>query len=288
MSTNQAVKKNLSGMQVIKTLQVLLEDNYTMDELIDKLNKNEKTEVFNNSVISKYINTCRYCGIQISKIHNKYFLSKLPFGLELSQSDLKLIENLQNIAVEKLTNKANFYFNTFISRLNKYSNKDIINVHKKTTEIVHELFDKALGERRRVCLMLKTKASLECIPIEITECKNKPAFKVLYKGKYRHISISRVSGLEILGKSFSLEECSGERIEFKLTGGLAQRYTLREHEELLRTGFNCKYIACFGEEKNELFSRLLRYDKDCEIIKPLSYRNEMKRMIDNMLANYEE
>ena len=56
-------KKNLSSMQVIKTLQTLLQGNFTMNELIEKLNANESEPIFNNSVVSKYINTCRYCGI---------------------------------------------------------------------------------------------------------------------------------------------------------------------------------------------------------------------------------
>ena len=42
MATKEAVKKNMSGMQVLKTLQLLLEDNYTMSELIERLNKKEK------------------------------------------------------------------------------------------------------------------------------------------------------------------------------------------------------------------------------------------------------
>ena len=64
-------KKNLSSMQVIKTLQILLQGDYTMNELIEQLNANESEPIFNNSVVSKYINTCRYCGIEIPKIHNK-------------------------------------------------------------------------------------------------------------------------------------------------------------------------------------------------------------------------
>ena len=51
-------KKNLSSMQVIKTLQILLQGDYTMNELIEQLNANESEPIFNNSVVSKYINTC--------------------------------------------------------------------------------------------------------------------------------------------------------------------------------------------------------------------------------------
>ena len=34
-------KKNISSMQVLKTLQVLLQGNYTMQELVSILNENE-------------------------------------------------------------------------------------------------------------------------------------------------------------------------------------------------------------------------------------------------------
>ena len=49
-----SIKKNLSSMQVLKTLQVLLQGNFTMQELIERLNKSEEEPVFNNSVIRVY------------------------------------------------------------------------------------------------------------------------------------------------------------------------------------------------------------------------------------------
>ena len=54
MTVNQFFKTNIAGMQVIKTLLMLLEDNYTMSELVEKLNEAEKEAIFNNNVISKY------------------------------------------------------------------------------------------------------------------------------------------------------------------------------------------------------------------------------------------
>ena len=41
MVTSQFVKKNISGIQVIKTLQLMMENNYTMSQLTEALNKNE-------------------------------------------------------------------------------------------------------------------------------------------------------------------------------------------------------------------------------------------------------
>ena len=109
------------------------------------------------------------------------------------------------------------------------------------------------------------------------------------KNKIRNISVQRVSGMEILGKRSPLEEYLGEEVIFRITGGLAQRYDLREHEKILKKESpDSIVISNIGEEKEELLTRLLRYDKCCEILSPTSYREEMINIIENMLANYGE
>ena len=160
----ESLKKNLSSMQVLKTLQVLLEGNFTMQELIKKLNQNEETPVFNNSVISKYINTCRFCGVDIPKIHNKYFVTGMPFGLELTNSDVILLENLQNTVREKMTSKSLKVFDKFIEKLNRYSNKKLARVEKSSYKLTAELFEGAVADKRKINLMMKSKQMLECIP----------------------------------------------------------------------------------------------------------------------------
>lgn len=289
MSANEIVKRNISGMQVIKTLQLLMEDNYTMIELTEKLNEKEKTPVFNHSVVSKYINTCRYLGIDIPKIHNKYFVAKVPFGLDMSGRDIELIEHLLNTANSKLPHKQSKFFNNFIDKLNKYSNKDVARVENKTVDLTYELFNKAIQEKRRIVLMFRAKALMECIPVEIVEHKGKTAFKVIHENKERFISVERISGLEILGRRFTPEEHQGQTVIFKLTGELAQRYSLREHEEEIAQSLpDYITISNHGENKEELLSRLLRYDRNCEIISPKSYRDDIKSMLNSMLANYGE
>ena len=61
----QSQKINNSSKNVIKTLFTLMQGDYSMKELIDLLNSREPAPVFNNSVISKYINTCRFCDFDI-------------------------------------------------------------------------------------------------------------------------------------------------------------------------------------------------------------------------------
>ena len=289
MKTNELVKRNISGMQVIKTLQLLLEDDYTMAQLIEKLNANEKESIFNNSVVSKYINTCRYCGIDIPKIQNKYFVAKLPFGLNLSKRDIELIEKLQMTAVEKLTNKPIKELNSFLNKINKFSNKNIIKVEKDTLDLTKEYFYNSIEEEREVLLLFRTKEMVKCKPLDFVVHKGKNCFKVLYDNKVKNVIIDRLVGLKILGKYFKAEAEQGLTSKFKVTGALAERYSMREHEEQTENKFP-EYILItnHGEAKDELFSRLLRYGKHCEVTSPQSYRYEMKSILDEMLVNYGE
>ncbi len=288
MAKKLSQKKNLSSMQVIKTLQVLLEGNFTMSELIEKLNQNEEEPVFNNSVISKYINTCRYCGIEIPKIHNKYFVTSMPFGLELTNTDINLLESMQNLVKNEMTSKYNKLFNSFVEKLNRYSNKKIARVEKATYQLTSELFENAVTDKRKIQLMLKNRVIMECIPIKITEVKGKTYFNVFYKNRERMIDSARVSGLEVMKQKF-LQNFNDESVIFLIRDDLASRYDLRENEQYTKTDrIGWKAISNRGENKEVLLSRLLRYDDKCEIISPKTYRDEMKQILNDALNNYGE
>ena len=279
-------KKNKSSMQVIKTLKVLLEDNYTMQELIKRLNKEEKEPIFNNNVISKYINTCRYCGIDIPKIQNRYIVASMPFGMELSNSELDLFYMLQEKAKEILSTKTAIKFENLLSKISKFSNKHIVRVDKKTANITIENFEKAITEKRKINLMLKTKTNIKCMPKCFSNKENKLFFNVLINGIEKTISTDRVIGLEILDEKFQLK-FSEKEVVYKLTGGLAKRYSLRENEVLTEDKLP-EYIVVTnkGEPQEDLLSRLMRYDKNCEVVSPVEYKEAMIDMINKTLENY--
>ena len=281
-------KKNISSTQVLKTLQVLLQGNYTMQELVTMLNENESEHFINNSVISKYINTCRYCGIEIHKIHNKYFVANMPFGFEFDIKDIDLLERLQNIVKQGMSKKNNRIFDGFIEKLNRFSNKKISRVEKATFQISVEIFESAKIEKRKIRLMFKNKATLDCIPLNIIENKGKNFFHVLVNEQEKMIDIDRISGIEVLSDKF-VRNYSEQVVIFELKSPLAERYSLRENESLVKP-FDGKSITISnrGEGKEILLSRLLRYDDKCEILNPKMYREEMKKIIDSALKNYGE
>ncbi len=287
MGNSLAIKKNMSSIQVLKTLQMLLEGNYTMAELVKKLNENERIPLFNHSVVSKYINTCRYLGIEIPKIHNKYFVSKLPFGLDLSLHDTELIDRLKTVVKTKFSERANKRFTSFLSRLSKYSNKRIVRINIGDEDKLNDEFEQAVQENRKIRLMYKTKEVLECIPAQIVNNK-KTYFKIIADGEEKLVLTEKIAGIEILDKRFGMFGNNEQEVIFKLTGGLAKRYSMRENEELIDKPSGGIVISNKGENKEALFMRLLRYDSCCEIIKPLEYRDEMKQIINDTLSNYGE
>lgn len=282
-------KKNLSSMQVLKTLQVMLQGDYTMKELLEILNENEGRPVFNNSVVSKYINTCRYCGIEIPKIHNKYIITNLPFGLDLSYEDSDTLEKFQEIVKSKMTKKTYEEFEEILAKINKYANKKISRVEKSNFQIILEQFERAVNEKRRIKLLYKNKKELVCIPIQIVENKDKTFFNVAIKNREKMIDVDRVSGLEVTNEKFVYHYQGKQSVVFELKGGLAKRYQPRENETVdISDTEDYIVVTNRGENKEVLLSRLLRYDDKCEIKNPKSYREELYNMVNQALANYGE
>ena len=282
---NISQKKNLSSMQVFKTLQVLLQGEYTMQELVTILNSNESKPIFNNSVISKYINTCRYCGIQIPKIHNKYILTSIPFGLNFTNFEIELLSKLQQIAKEEFSTKRFKILQELISKINILSNKPLIRLEKDSLTDSFEQFENAVTDRKMVRLMLKNKVNITGIPIKINSHDKKVFFNIFYKNRERRIDIDRVAGIEILQEKF-IRNFNNQTVVYMLRGDLVKRYTLKENERIINQSDETITISNNGEDRESLFARLLQYDNKCEIINPKEYRIAMKQIIEDALLNY--
>lgn len=288
MATSQSKKMNIASLQVMKTLLALLENNFSMQELIEYLNKKEKEAVFNNNVLSKYINTCRACGVVIPKIQNKYIIAKMPFGLNLSVDDVDLLIQMQKICRESFSQKINNGFNAFIKNINKYSNKTILKVQKETINISYEAFEKAIIEERKIRLTFKNKSSIDCIPLSITTHQKRTYFRIKENNIEKSIAVDKIIGIEILNEMFKTPDYEHNQAVFEVKGALAHRYNLRENEVLLRQNNNSITIENTGEDMNLLLSRLLRYDSLCEVKAPATYRTEIIKIINDTLANYGE
>lgn len=278
-------KKNLSSIQVMKTLQVLMQGDYSMNDLIEILNQTESEPVFNNSVISKYINTCRYCGLEIPKINNKYYLAKLPFGLDLSWIEIDLLNSIKNYVNDNMSHKQALQINSLVNKISRFSNKYISRTEREGFILSVELFERAIAKKRKIKLIFKNRDILECVPLRVLKEGEKTYF-IVYKNYERKIETSRLSGLELLGQRY-IDALDGDQVVvFKLKGGLANRYEARENERVENNFDGTITVTNKNEKKEVLFSRLLRYDDKCEILHPKGYREDMKDLINDMLKNY--
>ena len=261
----ETVKKNQSSMQVLKTLKLLLSGDYTMSELIEKLNEKEDEPIFNNSVISKYINTCRLCDIDIPKIQNRYFVA---------------------IVDEEMSSNAQKNFQDFVDILNRYANKKITRIEKGSIISAFESFERAINNKKKVTLLFKNQYKLEGIPVDITAERGKTFFLLYCKNRIRMIDTGRLSGIKISDKTF-LGYDRKKTVVFKLKDKLAKRYELRPEETLVSSNADGSITVsneCCNMEM--LLLRLMRYDNLCEICNPAEVREQMKTLVDDTLKNY--
>lgn len=283
---HEVVKKNLSSTQVLKTLKVLMEDDYTMAELIQKLNENEPEPIFNNSVISKYISTCRFCGIVIPQIQNKYMVCKIPFGMNISDEEYSVLQDMQNYADTYLSKRSRVQFDRFINKVNVYSNREIVRVEDNSVNLVCSVFEKAIETERKIKLLFRSGKILFGIPLGFAEHKGKRCLSILCDNREHTVMLDRISGIELTKEKFQKANLDGD-VLFKLTGALASNYSLRANETLIMNN-KPDYITVEnnGENNLALVNRLLRYGELCEIESPKNIRDEIKRNINETLANY--
>jgi len=208
--------------------------------------------------------------------------------LDLTSKDIDLLDNLQSLNRETFSKRQNNIFDRLILKIMKFSNKHILRVEKKTFHMSHELFNKAIEEQRKIRLMYRIKAVLECVPLGIIEYKGRVFYNVLSKNKEKLICEDRITGIELTNQKFSVNN-QVPKVIFALKGDLAKRYSARENEEVMKNSADKTLIVTnTGENKEILLSRLMRYDSSCEIISPESYRQEMKQIVINTLCNYGE
>jgi len=280
-------KINISSLQVLKTLQILMQGDYSMNELIELLNENEQEPIFNNSVISKYINTCRYCGIEIPKIYNKYCVSSVPFGMNLTTKEVDLLKATQTFVNDEMSARSSSLMDSLVEKISRFSSREIVRVQKQEFSFSVELFERAIAKRKKVKLLFKNQYTLECVPISVTN-ENKKLFFNVYDKRIRNIEASRLSAVEISGRRF-IDPFGGEQVVlFKLYNPLAKRYEARPNESVTINSDGTILVQNRNENLEMLYSRLLRYDDKCEIVQPKWCRDDMKDMINKMLENYGE
>ena len=83
--------------------------------------------------------------------------------LELLQNEIERLEQLYYVVKKRMSTKNILIFTRFLSRLNRYSRKTIVELSAETEETIFEKFENAIKERRKLRIDLKNKKTVFCI-----------------------------------------------------------------------------------------------------------------------------
>ncbi len=281
-------KINVSSLRVLQMLQLLFEKSYSMNELTQALSE-ISGERCTNFLLSKYINTCRFCGIDIRKIDGKYTLLKLPFGIEFSDSVLDLFEKINEYSSKMRLGKNVRAYNSLIAKINRQSGRYYAKVEIPEEDKLIKDFEFALENGWKINIKYRNNAAEEeilCEPLEMACDGYKLAVIVNYQGEKKKILYSDIEEITVSDIKSSGNLLSTSVI-FTLKNALAKRYTLRPDEKVVGISDDGSItVLNKTEDKQSLLNRLLKYDKMCEVISPRMYRKEMKNLIDKTLKNY--
>lgn len=283
---NKLLKVNEASYRVLKTLQYLFEKDLSMNELIDVMQKNVDPK-FNNFVASKYINTCKCCGIDIQKVNGKYALINIPFSDKFTDDETELLYEIKQVSEGLKTEKVSQIISNLFNKLHITYFKSEYGLKSSINRRIIRTFEKALAIDSEIDIVYEKGNIIRCKPVSISTKDKKIVFKVKYENEEIEVMPDNVIDIDLESKIKKAKIESNEVI-YELKGKLAKRYQLRENEQIIKYKANGSIVILNKyENRQELLRRLMRYDSLCKVLKPTECVDEIKSMIKDALKNYE-
>lgn len=287
-----------SGLRIFDIIEILMSSPSSRREICELLNRKEiKADI---KTITKYIRTLKLAGFDIRVENKKFQVYKTPFTTSLTKEekdglmaviallnnffkgganrDCKLMEEkLRNIFALKnnleinIENKPidfnfeadeNLSFN--IMKLSKYLMEDNVKLKIKYEKKRYIIFPKEIKYKRNGVFLYaynKTKEKNSIFRVDL---------------------ITDIKFIEYVNPEFPT---TGKQTIFKITGRLKKNYILREGE-VAKYMEDEVYVTNVYEDKEELFNRLIKYGKYCEVTYPESDRKKFKNKIKNLIKHY--
>ncbi len=301
-------KYNDSCVKVFNLLSVLSNGTADFADVIQLFkDKNGKFTQKSNVILNKYMNTLKIFGIDIRKNKNKYYLMKMPFSINLDENGLcavALIKSVLNFFpngkekkalenfIEKLQQRYDYSTQKLDNIITKFRNYDLSFYYKKYEKQIADC-EKFCQDGQKIEIYYSEadgqNKSIFCTPLELKYQKNQIGLCVYVPllGQIVDIPISAIKNIVQLPiKATKSKMCT--TVIFKLKGDLAKRYKLREQE--YTNGIDNDgwlVVVNSGEDFQSLSKRLFKYDKDCVVVSPKYLRENLIKMVDKTLKNYQ-
>ena len=286
---NKKGKINNASYKVLKTLLRLFSENLTMDELIAKSNAEGDCE-YTNFVISKYINTCKCCALDIQKMGGRYSLVNFPFGSKYTSDETKLLCDIADIADALFdeNDEERKILDDLFTKLHVPYFKSSNGLKSSENYWLIRLFEKACALKTDVIFTFLDGRQQKYTPLDIKIRNEKILFEVKTGDEALFVNPSGIIDLEPVDKKIRKSRLIEENVEFLLKGKLAKRYQPRENEVISLIKRNGDIVVTNKfEDKEALLRRLMRYDTSCKLLGPKDYVEDFKKMINNTLKNYQ-
>lgn len=293
-----------TAYRILFLLSLLSKNDLTIKQIEQNFVKNEYIpKEIRKETLLKYIKTLNHSGYKIEKNGNKYTIKEYPTKLNLSNSSINTLIQLQKFIQGLYRHKLSVDYSEFIDHLSKYLSKEKQNKISKLKNNNKDIFKEYLhykdilttiddyinrGRKLEITTTSQKKILLDSPELDYYD---KEIYLSGYNKKTKELTSIPV---EIITKINLSSQVSSKiniypSITFKLKGKLSHNYKLKTNEKILSYDKEKQELIILNtkEDKNLLFRRIIRYGLLCEIQSPKYIKEEFKEFISQMRKNYQ-
>lgn len=301
-------KLNEGCLKIFQLLELLYEDKADYDSVIS-IFKDEFADQSTNNIqviLNKNMNALKVFGIKVIKENNKYKMLSSLYSMPFTLDDLKAISIITNsikeFPDEEIDKNILSFINNIQFRMGNEDKNTLNNLSQNRNydfSFYYSNIKDQVEQCQKICkegfiinvfyISKGQEISCKCTPQEVLyDTKN--AYLKVYDTISRQnleIPITNILSIAKLPQIAKKVEMT-TTVVYKLKNRLAQTYKLKETETSEGLNANGELIVINkGEPFDKLLQRLMRYSYNCEIVSPKNLREEMIKLINETLNNYE-
>lgn len=279
-----------SGVKIFLIIEILFSSPKNIEEISNKLLEyNIKAD---KKTVSKYLRTLKLFGFEIEKINGRFQVLNSPLMIKQKNSGAEIISLLmeyffekENVEYEILKRKFKNIFDVEENLKIKNSIEKTLQLSqsaKKNLELINNLIKKNKTEINAKYKGKKLKLTIK----EIKFAKNGVFLFAKDKNlkNSRHIKINNLENIKP-DKTKNLKFKIKEGVNFKIKENLIKNYILKRGE-IANYINNEAIITNTYEEKEEIFSRLLKYGTKAEILTPEREKRQFIQKLKSLIEHY--
>lgn len=279
-----------SGVKIFLIIEILFSSPKNIEEISNKLLEyNIKAD---KKTVSKYLRTLKLFGFEIEKINGRFQVLNSPLMIKQNNSGAEIIFLLmeyffekENVEYEILKRKFKNIFDVEENLKIKNSIEKTLQLSqsaKKNLELINNLIKKNKTEINAKYKGKKLKLTIK----EIKFAKNGVFLFAKDKNlkNSRHIKINNLENIKP-DKTKNLKFKIKEGVNFKIKENLIKNYILKRGE-IANYINNEAIITNTYEEKEEIFSRLLKYGTKAEILTPEREKRQFIQKLKSLIEHY--